>query len=121
MDGGWDVYAVEINLRLTGTTHPWMTLKRLTHGHADPNTGSFVTPLGQQKCYVSSDHVSDESLKKLVPQDLYELMIDQKDLHWSSERQTGVIFHLIGRMSARGIISMTSIGNSLKEAREAIL
>jgi hypothetical protein len=119
-DSEWDVYAVEIKPRLTGTTHPWMTLKMLTHGHADPGTGEFVTPMGQQKCYVSSDHVCDESFKKLVPQDLYKLMTARKYLHWSHLRQTGVIFHMIGRILECGIISMTSIGNSLEEARELL-
>jgi hypothetical protein len=114
----WDIYAVEINLRLTGTTHPWMTLKLLTHGNMDPNTGLFVTPSGSEKFYVSSDHVTDPSLKRLVPQDLHELMMARKDLHWDPTRQTGAIFHLLGRMSDCGVVSMTAISNSLEEARK---
>src|SRR4029453_18186634 len=34
--GGWDVYAIEINLRKGGTTHPFLTLQFLTDGHTTP-------------------------------------------------------------------------------------
>ena len=94
-----------------------MTLKLLTHGHADPINGDFVTPMGQTKCYVSSDNAYDGSLKRLVPQDLYELMAARDDLHWNAERQTGTIIHMIGRMTECGLVSMTAIGNTMYEAR----
>lgn len=113
----WDIFAVEINLRTTGTTHPWMTMKLLTHGKTDSKTGIFKSAAGGQKCYLSSDHVSDPSLKRLAPQDLYELMMHRLDLHWDYNRETGVIFHMIGRMPEGGVVSMTAIGNSSEEAR----
>jgi hypothetical protein len=112
----WDIFAVEINLRMTGTTPPWMTMKLLTHGHTDPITGLFTTPSGRQKSYVSSDNVSDPSLKRLIPQDLYELMMNRRDLHWDPDRQTGVVFHVIGRMPDCGTLSMTAIENSMEDA-----
>ena len=31
-DGGWDPYAIELNLRKGGTTHPFLTLQFLTDG-----------------------------------------------------------------------------------------
>jgi hypothetical protein len=116
--GSWDVYGVEINLRFTGTAHPFMTMKLLTHGHTNPNTGLFLIPSGREKYYVSSDHVSDLSLKRLVPQDLYELMMARSDLHWDPTRQTGAIFHMLGRMPECGTLSMTAIADSLEEAHE---
>lgn len=68
---------VELNLRLTGTTHPFLSTKLLTNGETDPDTGLFVAG-GQPKYYVSSDHIEDHSLKRLVPQDVYELMMKSK-------------------------------------------
>jgi hypothetical protein len=116
--GEWDLYAVEINLRLTGTTHPFMTLKLLTHGDTDETSGIFHTPDDAAKFYVSSDNITDKALKRLLPQDLYELIIARPDLHWHSTRQTGVVFHMIGRMSAFGMIGMTAIHNSIEDAQD---
>jgi len=42
--GEWKVYAIEINLRKGGTTHPFLTLQYLTDGTYDPEKGVFVTP-----------------------------------------------------------------------------
>ena len=46
----WQHFAIEINLRKGGTTHPFMMLEFLTNGHYDPGTGLFLTPTGQP-CY----------------------------------------------------------------------
>lgn len=117
--GQWDLYAVEINLRLTGTTHPFMTLKLLTHGDTDEASGIFHTsPDGAAKFYVSSDNITDTALKRLLPQDLYELITARPDLHWHSTRQTGVVFHMIGRMSEFGMLGITAIHNSIEEAHD---
>jgi hypothetical protein len=115
--GEWDVYAVEINLRLTGTTHPFMTLKLLTDGDTDEASGIFHTSDGAAKFYVSSDNITDTALKRLLPQDLYELITARPDLHWHSTRQTGVVFHMIGRMSEFGMIGITAIHNSMEDAQ----
>ena len=53
----WEVYAIEINLRKGGTTHPFLTLQFLTDGAYDAETGVFRTPRGETKCFVASDHV----------------------------------------------------------------
>jgi hypothetical protein len=116
--GQWDLYAVEINLRLTGTTHPFMTLKLLTHGDTDEASGMFRTSDDAAKFYLSSDNVTDTALKRLLPQDLCELITARPDLHWHSTRQTGVVFHMIGRMSECGILGITAIHNSIEEARD---
>lgn len=38
-DGGWDVFALEINLRKGGTTHPFAVLRNLAQGHYDVRSG----------------------------------------------------------------------------------
>ena len=47
----WLNYAIEINLRKGGTTHPFLMLQFLTGGAYDPATGLFHTPAGQQRFY----------------------------------------------------------------------
>ena len=54
---GWDVYAIELNLRKGGTTHPFLTLQFLTDGRYDPETAIFTAPSGRQKFFIASDHV----------------------------------------------------------------
>ena len=40
----WSPYAIELNLRKGGTTHPFLTLQFLTGGAYDPETALFVAP-----------------------------------------------------------------------------
>ena len=55
----WSPYAIEINLRKGGTTHPFLTLQFLTDGSYDGDSGRFVTPDGQ-KHLVATDHLEAE-------------------------------------------------------------
>jgi hypothetical protein len=117
-DGGWDLQAIEINLRKGGTTHPFMTLKLLTHGRYDLSTGLFYNYQGQAKYYMATDNLHSESYQGLLPSDLMDL-IARHGLHFNSTTQTGTVFHLIGCLSEFGKLGLTSIGNSPQEA-EAI-
>ena len=42
--GAWTAYAIELNLRKGGTTHPFLTLQFLTDGSYDGERGVFLTP-----------------------------------------------------------------------------
>ena len=117
-NGGWRIFAVEVNLRITGTTHPFMAMKLLTQGSIDKNTGLFMGKDGKNKYYVSSDHVYSPHLKCLEPKAFYELMqARRQDLHWSSDRQVGVVCNLISCMEHNGTLSIAAIGNSKEQAR----
>ena len=59
--GNWDAYAIEINLRKGGTTHPFLTLQFLTDGVYDADKGVFTTAFGERKCFVASDHQTSPS------------------------------------------------------------
>ena len=45
-EDAWTLYALEINLRMGGTTHPFLALQFLTGGRLDPETGLFLSPRG---------------------------------------------------------------------------
>src|ERR1051325_7601623 len=45
----WKCYAIEINLRKGGTTHPFLTLQFLTDGAYDADKAVFTTALAQQQ------------------------------------------------------------------------
>src|SRR5262249_30195767 len=53
----WETYAIEINLRKGGTTHPFLTLQFLTGGSYEGDRAIFTAPNGQEKFLVASDHV----------------------------------------------------------------
>ena len=55
--GGWTPYAIELNLRKGGTTHPFLTLQFLTDGRYDARTALFFTPAGGEKHLVATDHL----------------------------------------------------------------
>ena len=48
-NGAWEPYAVEINLRNGGTTHPVLTLQALTDGEYQEETGLFLSGDGARE------------------------------------------------------------------------
>ena len=113
----WDIQAIEINLRKGGTTHPFMTLRLLTNGEFDYDTGKFLSQQNQEKHYISTDNLQKEQYRGLLPDDLMDI-IAQERLHFDSSSRTGTVFHLMGALSEFGKLGLTSIGNSQAEAQE---
>lgn len=70
-------------------------LQFLTDGCYDPQTGSFLTPAGQPRCYYASDNLEAEHYKGLTPSDLIDIAA-LNGLHFNGACQEGVVFHLIG-------------------------
>src|SRR4030095_2543728 len=50
---GWKHYAIEINLRKGGTTHPFIMLQFLTYGVYNAEEGMYYTATGQPRYYFS--------------------------------------------------------------------
>ncbi|MEM8722876.1 MAG: peptide ligase PGM1-related protein [Cyanobacteria bacterium P01_G01_bin.39] len=113
----WDIQAIEINLRKGGTTHPFMTLRLLTNGAFDYDTGKFFSQQDQEKYYISTDNLQKKQYRGLLPNDLMDI-IAQERLHFDSSSRTGTVFHLMGALSEFGKLGLTSIGNSPEQAQE---
>ena len=113
----WETYAIEINLRKGGTTHPFLTLQFLTGGTYDPESALFRAPNGQEKFLVASDHVEAPGYRGYTPDDLFDLVI-RRGLHFGQTRQTGIVFHMLSALGSRGRLGLTAVGNSPEEARE---
>ena len=111
----WRHFAIEINLRKGGTTHPFMMLEFLTDGRYDPATGAFVTPAGQERCYYASDNLEAEHYRGLTPTDLIDIAA-LNGLHFDGACQQGVVFHLIGALSEFGKLGVLCIGGSHERA-----
>jgi PGM1 C-terminal domain len=114
----WQTWAIEINLRKGGTTHPFMTLKFLTNGQYDQATGQFHGRDRQSKYYVATDNLQKPHYHGLLPSDLMDIIACHQ-LHFDTSTETGTVFHLMGCLSEFGKLGITSIGNSPEQA-EAI-
>ena len=115
-NGTWEPYAIEINLRKGGTTHPFLTLQFLTDGTYNPETGIFTAPNGQQKFFVASDHVESPQYRTLTPDDLFDIVV-RHNLHFGQTRQTGVVFHMMSALGELGRTGLTAVGNSHEDAK----
>ena len=111
----WEAYAIEINLRKGGTTHPFLTLQFLTDGTYNAATGEFTTPRGEPKCFVASDHLVSPAYRALTHEDLFDLVARQ-GLHFDQSRQKGVVFHMMNALSEHGLVGLTAVGNTHEEA-----
>lgn len=112
---GWDPYAIEVNLRKGGTTHPFLTLQFLTDGSYDPDHAAFTTPAGVKKYFLASDKVDSPSYRRLTPDDLFDIALRHR-LHFDQTRQTGIVFHMMSALSEHGRLGLTAVADSHEEA-----
>ncbi|MEZ4592143.1 MAG: peptide ligase PGM1-related protein [Chloroflexota bacterium] len=114
---GWHHYAIEINLRKGGTTHPFLMLQFLTNGIYDVGEGQYYTPLAQPRYYYASDNVHSSAYLGLTPDDLVDLAV-LNGLHFNGATQQGVVFHLMGALSEFGKFGIVCIGDSPERAKK---
>lgn len=113
--GAWTSYAIELNLRKGGTTHPFLTLQFLTDGRYDAPSGLFLTAEGREKHLVATDHLKSDQLKALSIDDLFDV-VARHHLHFDQARQVGVVFHMISCLTETGRVGLTAVGNTAAEA-----
>ena len=116
-DGGdWQTYALEINLRCGGTTHPFFALTALTDGVYDPANGRYHSEAGSPKHYVATDHLERPEYARLIPDDLLDV-VAERDIGWDREREVGAVLHMVSALAVAGMVGVTAIGNTPAEAR----
>ena len=113
----WQSHALEINLRMGGTTPPFHALEFLTSGGLNPATGIFHAPTGQEKFYSATDNLKSPAYRGLLAEDLFDIII-RNNIHYHPDTGTGVLFYMIGALSQFGKLGMTCIGNSPEQASE---
>ena len=114
---GQQLQAIEINLRMGATTHPFLALRFLTGGELEGRTGLFLSPTGHAKYYRATDNFHSEAYRGLLPEDLIDILTFNR-LHYDHASETGVLFHLIGALSQFGKVGLTAIGNTPQQADE---
>ena len=115
-DGSWKHFAIEINLRKGGTTHPFLMLQFLTDGKYFDETGEFITASGNRRCYFASDNVISDQYKGLTPVDLIDIAMFHS-LMFDGATQEGVMFHLVGALSEFGKLGVVCIGSTHERAK----
>jgi hypothetical protein len=113
--GEWTPYAIELNLRKGGTTHPFLSLQFLTDGAYDGDAGVYRTPAGIPKYLVATDHLEDDRLTALTVADLFDVVARHR-LHFDQSRQAGVMLHMISSVTECGRLGLTVVGDSPSEA-----
>jgi hypothetical protein len=114
-DGQWQAHAIELNLRKGGTTHPYLTLQFLTDGHYEPEAARFMTPNGQAKYYVASDHIESRLYRAFTPDDLFTIAT-RHGLNFCPSHQTGVVFHMMATLAENGRVGAVAIADTPAEA-----
>lgn len=117
VDNVWKHYAIEINLRKGGTTHPFLMLQFLTDGKYDADTGDYTTASGNKRFYFASDNVSSEKYIGLTPPDLIDIAMFHS-LMYDGAIQEGVMFHLLGALSELGKLGLVCIGSTPQIAKD---
>jgi len=93
-DEPWRLAALEINLRVVGTTHPFLALRFLTGGEMDPESGHFISIGGRPKFYRRPTTCA-RALRSLVPET--SSTSPPCTAAYSHRTESGVLFHMIGR------------------------
>ena len=113
---GWRHYAIEINLRKGGTTHPYLTLQLLTDGAYDPRTGLYHTRAGRPCFYVASDNLCDPAYRSLTPE-LVLAAAERDGLLFDEATEAGVVFHMLGALEEFGKVGAVAIAPTRDRAR----
>jgi hypothetical protein len=101
-----DAYAIEVNLRKGGTTHPYAALEHLTGGTYDSATATFTTPDGSAKHYVASDHVDCEA-------SLHDVLSGPLEF----ARGRGIALHMLSAIDTLGRVGLTAVGDTAADAQ----
>jgi hypothetical protein len=112
---GWYPYAIEINLRSGGTTHPMLTMQALTDGEFQANDGRFQTTQGE-RFYVATDHLESPGYAALTPDDVLDGVGDER-LSWDPDRLVGVALHLVSAVAVAGRLGLTAVGSEPADAQ----
>ena len=113
--GDWTPYAIELNLRKGGTTHPFLTLQFLTDGRYDPGPPCSSRRAATRSTWWPPTTSSRTALRGLMPTDLFDI-VARHGLHFDQSRQVGVVFHMISSLTEHGRVGLTAVGDTPAEA-----
>jgi pheganomycin biosynthesis PGM1-like protein len=110
------VYLSEINLRLGGTTHPYVMARLATGGEYEPRSGELLAG-GQPRVYVSTDNLKSKAYAGLKPREIVEAL-EASGLAFDRDSRTGVTLHLLGALRDHGKLGIVCISETSSGAEE---
>jgi len=111
------VFALEINLRCGGTTHPYGVLSNLVPGRYDPERGQWLASDGTTRCYSATDNLVDPAWLGLPPATVIKSVADA-GLQFDHRTGTGVVLHMLSGLAIDGRFGLTAIGRTAEHAAE---
>jgi hypothetical protein len=111
----WDVYAIEVNLRKGGTTHPYAALRNLVPGRYDTAAGRWIADDGSTRAYTSTDNLVDASWLGLEPADVIE-WVARDGLQFDPVTKVGTVLHMLAGLAIDGRFGVTAIARTPAEA-----
>ncbi|MGI9623744.1 MAG: peptide ligase PGM1-related protein [Acidimicrobiales bacterium] len=111
----WSTYAIEINLRKPGTTHPYSVLRHLAPGRYDMDTGRYTDDTGTSKYYVASDNLMDENWTGIPEADVLAAF-GRAGISFDPPTRTGVVPHMLSCLAIDGRFGVTAIADSAAHA-----
>ena len=115
--GRWQVFALEINLRKGGTTHPYCALRNLVPGRYEAEAGRWVADDGTSRWYWATDNLVDDAWVGL-PRAAVIRAVDEAGLQFDCSSGTGVVLHMLSCLAIDGRCGLTAIGRSPEHAAE---
>ena len=107
----WRVFALEMNLRKGGTTHPYAALRNLVPGRYDTSTGQWLAQEGALRYYVSTDNLVDPIWTGLDPGHLLAAL-SNAGLLFDHSTRIGVVPHMLACLAIDGRFGITAIGET---------
>jgi hypothetical protein len=113
---GWRLFALELNLRKGGTTHPFTVLSSLVPGRLDRH-GRWRLPDGTLRYYRATDNLVDPRWLGL-PATRVIAAVASSGLGFDRVLGTGVVLHMLSGLKIDGRLGLTAIGCSPAQVAE---
>jgi PGM1 C-terminal domain len=111
------VALAEINLRLGGTTHPYVMAQLITRSTYDAESGTLRTRDGRPVCYVASDNIKLPNLIGVRPGAVLDAL-RQAGLMYDPATGVGATVHLLGALPEFGKMGALCVADELEHAEE---
>jgi hypothetical protein len=112
---GWRLWAIEINLRKGGTTHPFQLAATACGARFDRGSGLLHNGDGVAVFYEASDELQRTHWRGLLPEQWIDAMV-RGGLYFNSSRRRGCIPMRLGALSEHGLLGATCIGRCRRDA-----
>jgi PGM1 C-terminal domain/ATP-grasp domain len=110
-----EVYALELNLRKGGTTHPYTALRNLVPGRYDVSSARWLADDGAVRCYSATDNLQHDGWVGLDGSRVLATVIEA-GLAFNRETRSGVVLHMLSGLSVDGRLGLVAIAPTREEA-----